>query len=109
MALPKSNAPGIANSVDLLIWVCTVCPDLSVRKLRIITVVLSCTLNFCFFTLFCVFQNVFWFYPTNLIFMAQKAWNNLHIISVGNIPVNFLKISWGRQHKNVQFYRVFLN
>ena len=40
---PK-DAEGIANSVDpdqtaLLIWVCTVCPDLSVRKLRIITVI----------------------------------------------------------------------
>ena len=40
---PK-NAEGIANSVDPdytapLIWVCTVCPDLSVRKLRNITVV----------------------------------------------------------------------
>ena len=42
---PK-DAEGIANSVDPdqtapLIWVCTVCPDLSVRKLRIITVVLN--------------------------------------------------------------------
>ena len=43
---PK-DAEGIANSVDpdqtaprsSLIWVCTVCPDLSVRKLRNITVV----------------------------------------------------------------------
>ena len=41
---PK-DADGIANSVDpdqtarsSLIWVCTVCPDLSVRKLSIITV-----------------------------------------------------------------------
>ena len=24
------------------------------------------------------------------------------------IPVNFLKISWGRQHKNVQFYWEFM-
>ena len=40
---PK-DAEGIANSVDpdqSLIWVCTVCPDLSVRKLRKITVVLE--------------------------------------------------------------------
>ena len=52
---PK-DAAGIANSVDpdqtapqeqsdlglksSLIWVCTVCPSLSVRKLRIITVLL---------------------------------------------------------------------
>ena len=36
MALPKSNA---ANRWSSLIWVCTVCPDVSVRKLRIITVV----------------------------------------------------------------------
>ena len=40
---PKDPA-GIANSVDpdqtarTLIWVCTVCPDLSVQKLRNITV-----------------------------------------------------------------------
>ena len=42
---PK-DAEGIANSVDpdqtaprsSLIWVCTICPDLSARKLRIITV-----------------------------------------------------------------------
>ena len=38
---PK-DAEGIANSVDpdqtALIWVCTVCPGLCVRKLRIITV-----------------------------------------------------------------------
>ena len=42
------DAEGIANSVDpdqtapvggSLIWVCTVCPDLSIRKVRIITVV----------------------------------------------------------------------
>ena len=39
---PKDGADGIANSVDpdqsSLIGVCTVCTDLSVRKLRIITV-----------------------------------------------------------------------
>ena len=41
---PK-DAEGIANSVDpdqtapSLIWVCTVCPDLSVRKLRKISTV----------------------------------------------------------------------
>ena len=43
----QKDANGIANSVDpdqtaptrsSLIWVCTVCPDQSVRKLRIITV-----------------------------------------------------------------------
>ena len=42
---PK-DAEGIANSVDLdqtapPIWVCTVCPDLSVRKLRKITVIIT--------------------------------------------------------------------
>ena len=46
---PK-NAVAIANSVDpdqtaplggVLIWVCTVCPGLSVRKLRIIMVPLN--------------------------------------------------------------------
>ena len=38
---PK-DAAGIANRVDRssLIWVCTVCPNLSVRKLRIIKVAL---------------------------------------------------------------------
>ena len=38
---PK-DAEGIANCVDpdqTLIWVCTVCPDLSVGKLRKITVI----------------------------------------------------------------------
>ena len=34
-AMHPKNAEGIANS---LIWVCTVCPELSVRKVRIITV-----------------------------------------------------------------------
>ena len=37
----QKDADGIANSEDSrssLNWVCTVCPDLSVRKLRIITV-----------------------------------------------------------------------
>ena len=51
MALPKSNTPkrcsrkckqcrpwSDCSSWSSLIWVCTVCPDLSVRKLRIITV-----------------------------------------------------------------------
>ena len=39
----QMNANGIANSEDpdqsrsSLIWVCSVCPDLSVRKFRIIT------------------------------------------------------------------------
>ena len=37
-----NNAEGIANSVDpdqtAPLWVCTVCPGISVRKLRIITV-----------------------------------------------------------------------
>ena len=48
-------ANGIANSEDpdqtaplgALIWVCTVCPKLSVRKLRIITVVIL-DINFSF-------------------------------------------------------------
>ena len=40
----QNDADGMANSVDpdqtapSLIWVCTVCPDLSVQKLRKITV-----------------------------------------------------------------------
>ena len=38
-----NDADGMANSVDpdrsILIWVCTVCPGISVRKLRIITVI----------------------------------------------------------------------
>ena len=41
--MSPNDADGMANSVDpdqaaSLIWVCTVCPDLSVRKLRKITV-----------------------------------------------------------------------
>ena len=44
--MSPNDADGMANSVDpdqtaprsSLIWVCTVCPGLSVRKLRIITV-----------------------------------------------------------------------
>ena len=42
----QNGANGIANSEDTdqtaprssLIWVCTICPDLSVRKLKVITV-----------------------------------------------------------------------
>ena len=41
--MSPNDAEGMANSVDpirsSLIWVCTVCPDLSVRKLRIIMVI----------------------------------------------------------------------
>ena len=41
--MSPNDADGMANSVDCssrssLIWVCTVCPGLSVQKLRIITV-----------------------------------------------------------------------
>ena len=53
-----NNAVGIANSVDhdrLLIWICTVCQDLSVRKLRIITV-FSANVWVCEFLVFT------WFY-----------------------------------------------
>ena len=44
--MSPNDADGMANSVDPdqtapLIWVCTVCPGLSVRKLRIITVSLK--------------------------------------------------------------------
>ena len=44
----QNDADGLANSVDPdqtapLIWVCTVCPGVSVRKLKIITV--SCQLG----------------------------------------------------------------
>ena len=59
MVLHQNNANGIANSEDpdqtaplgeVLIWVSTVCPDLSVRKLMIITVantiVFFCLINF---------------------------------------------------------------
>ena len=40
----SKDADGIAKSmlISSLIWVCTVCPDLSVWKLRIITVVTVC-------------------------------------------------------------------
>ena len=47
---PK-DAAGIANSIDpdqsSLIWVCTVCPDLPVRKLRIITVITKSVYAIC--------------------------------------------------------------
>ena len=43
--MSPNDADGVANSVDpdqtapsSLIWVCTVCPRISVRKLRIITI-----------------------------------------------------------------------
>ena len=39
--ISRNDADGIANSVDpdqTALWVCTVCPGISVRKLRIITV-----------------------------------------------------------------------
>ena len=41
--MSPNDADGMANSVDpdqrsSLIWVCTVCPGISVRKLRIIMV-----------------------------------------------------------------------
>ena len=44
--ISPNDAEGIANSVDPdqtapLIWVCTVCSGISVRKLRIITVFVS--------------------------------------------------------------------
>ena len=53
------DANGIANSEDpdqtallrsILIWVCTVCPDLSVQKLRIITV--ARVLKWCILVIF---------------------------------------------------------
>ena len=45
--MDPNDADEMANSVDLdqrssLIWVCTVCPGLSVQKLRIITVFEDC-------------------------------------------------------------------
>ena len=45
--MSPNDADGMANSVDpdqtasSLDWVCTVCPGISVRKLRIITVTLG--------------------------------------------------------------------
>ena len=40
--MSPNDADGMANSVDpdqtALIWICTVCPGISVQKLRIITV-----------------------------------------------------------------------
>ena len=46
MVFLQNDSNGIANSEDLdqrssLIWVCTVCADLFVPKLRIITVIFS--------------------------------------------------------------------
>ena len=46
--MSPNDAEGMANSVDpdwsSLIWVCTVCPGISVRKLRIISVTKLCLL-----------------------------------------------------------------
>ena len=49
--MSPNDADGMANSVDpdqtapvSLIWSCTVCLDISVRKLRIITVMYALTL-----------------------------------------------------------------
>ena len=50
----QEDVNGIANSEDpdqtapgsSLIWVCTVCPDLSVRKLRVITVLIVSLLSY---------------------------------------------------------------
>ena len=46
IVMSPNDADGMANSEDpdqtaprSLIWVCTVCPGISVRKLRIITVI----------------------------------------------------------------------
>ena len=64
---PK-DADGMANSVDPdhLIWVCTVCPDLPVQKLRIITVTESQSLLvkgyavlLVFFFTICVLHGIF--------------------------------------------------
>ena len=49
--MSPNDADGMADSVDLrssLIWVCTVCPGISVRKLRIITVNLFSAVEFNF-------------------------------------------------------------
>ena len=65
---PK-DAAGIANSVDpdqtalrsSLIWVCTVCPDRYVRKLRIImvnTALKTANLRLCFSYMFAWFDDV---------------------------------------------------
>ena len=63
---PK-DAEGIPNSVDpdhSLIWVCTVCSDLSVRKLRKITV-----LKFCMVV--CIAQKCWCF---SFIFFQMSGW-----------------------------------
>ena len=48
--MSPNDADGLANSVDpdqsSLIWVCTVCPGISVRKLRIITVFVKICIRF---------------------------------------------------------------
>ena len=49
--MSPNDADGMANTVDPdqtapLIWVCTVCPGLSVQQLRIITVKVYLSINF---------------------------------------------------------------
>ena len=74
--MSQKDADGMANSADpdqtaprsSLIWVCTICPGLSVRKLRIITVhhinrhakLQCCIVFFCLF--FCCFFFQFFFF-----------------------------------------------
>ena len=63
--MSPNDAEGIANSVDpdqtrsSLIWVCTVCPSISIWKLRIITVCKNCIftpkIHYISFLCYCAF------------------------------------------------------
>ena len=100
---PKDTA-GIANSVDpdqtaprsSLIWVCTVCPDLSVWKLRIITVVL-------------LGDKLTWFkqFSRRSAFIKLKIMFSFCLIVIENATVNndtkswYICLSYGLQNANI--------
>ena len=103
--MSPNGADGMANSVDpdqtaprsSLIWVCTVCPGISVRKLRIITVFddfsvlafsLLCRLDFfvCSFPLWCLGKEVefdcigSWSLPFESISSSCCWWQKVKVI-----------------------------
>ena len=113
---------GIANHVDpdqrsSLIWVYTDCPDLSVRKLRIITVFCYCEdpssklrefkkLNLE------VKQCIKLAFTKNVLpFLIRNLFSTSFLALLGSqfayLSTFWKKISWGRRLKNVLFHKVF--
>ena len=84
---PK-DAEGVANSVDTdLIWVCTVCPGLSVRKLRIIMVELIQHYFFYFDHTVSILENadagILWSYmveETGILGGNHRPWTGDHYL-----------------------------